>query len=311
MMEEIKTILAYPLQDPMAFIIFALITGFFKFAAMFSHRVMIFSIGILLWYSFHTLYQVASGNMKRLLPEFNDISDLTHPIRLSFAALAITWGPVLLVGLLFAANAETTGVDVGSMVAGATGVPTETIAPPANVDEQVQEKVQNLLGGLGGEEIQGEDSTEENDTPRERIAKEGKPKAPVITHSAPPVTSAIPLDAKTAGSGLSILLFVTLFWKAAYTPVALIVAALSKNLWSVVNPRIGLDTIRRMGVVYWQVMIIYTGLTAAEWGFGKMFDLFPLAGLAGMAFVKAYFALAVGCALGLAVYKKAPELGWD
>ena len=43
MMDEIKTILAYPLQDPMAFFIFATITGFFGFAALFSVRAIIFS----------------------------------------------------------------------------------------------------------------------------------------------------------------------------------------------------------------------------------------------------------------------------
>lgn len=156
-----------------------------------------------------------------------------------------------------------------------------------------------------------EAASEEEDTPRERIAVDTTSQEPTAIPSDSPSTSPFPLDSRTAGSGLSILLFVTFFWKTVYTPVALIVAALSKNLWSVMNPRIGIDTIRRMGAVYWHVMIIYTGLTAIEWGFGKMFDLFPLVGIAGMAIVKAYFALAIGCALGLAVYKKAPELGWD
>jgi hypothetical protein len=310
MMEEIKTILAYPLQDPMAFLIFALITGFFKFASLFSHRVVIFSTGILLWYSFHTLYQVASGNMKRLLPEFNDMSDLIQPIRLSLAALAISWGPAVLVGLLFVANTESTGIDVGSMVAGATGVSTETIAHPVNVDKQVQEKVQGLLGGIGGEEAEGE-AVSEDDIPQKHIVIDVPTKESSVSPSHSSTSSVLPFSQATTGSGLSLLLFVALFWKTAYTPVALIVAALSKNLKSVVNPFIGITTIRRMGVVYLHVMIIYTGLTGAEWAFGKMFDFFPLVGLVGMAFARAYFALAIGCALGLAVYKKAPELGWD
>ena len=102
-----------------------------------------------------------------------------------------------------------------------------------------------------------------------------------------------------------------MLWKIAYTPVALIVAALSKNVWSVLNPLIGIQTIRRMGTVYWHVLLIYTGLTIAELGVGKLFEFLPIVGAIGMAFVKAYIAIAIGCALGLAVYKKAPELGWD
>lgn len=111
--------------------------------------------------------------------------------------------------------------------------------------------------------------------------------------------------------GLSLLLGLALAWKVAYTPVALIVAALSSNLWSIVNPLIGVDTIRRMGPMYMQAMFIYSGFAAVRWALGSALGYVPLAGGVVMSFVDAYFYLAVGCLLGLAVFKRANELGWD
>lgn len=300
MMDEVKTILAYPLQDPMAFIIFAIVTGFFAFAALFSPRAIIFSWGILLWYSFHTLYQVASGNLTRFIPEFNDISDLTHPLRLSGMVLFVTWGPLLLLGVLFTANVGM-GMDFSSILGGAP-VEEEAATPPSASGEEdpTLVEVQNLLGDIGDEATANEDVTGEIQP--EQAVPSPTPGQPATAASTTPAQAA---------SGVSLLLLVALFWKVAYTPVALIVAALSKNVWSVLNPLIGIDTIRRMGSVYWHVMLIYTGLTVVELGIGKIFGLVPIAGVIGMAFVKAYIAIATGCALGLAVYKKAPELGWD
>ena len=297
MMNEIKTILAYPLQDPLAFFLFAAITGFFGFAALFSARAIIFSWGILLWYSFHTLYQVASGNLTRFIPEFNDISDLTQPLRLSGAALFITWGPLLLLGVLFTANVGM-GMGVPSILRGSP-VQEKVATPPSEEDPALAE-VQSVLGDFGDEK-----------TGSENRATKTKPERAASSRKLGQSSTAASAASAQAASGVSLLLLVALLWKVAYTPVALIVAALSRNVWSVLNPVIGVNTIRRMGPVYWHVMLIYTGLTVAELGMGKLFGLMPIVGNIGMAFVKAYIAIAIGCALGLAVYKKAPELGWD
>lgn len=299
MIAEIKTILAYPLQDPLAFFIFALITAFFSVMALFSYRAIIFSLGILLWYSFHTLYQVASGNLQRFIPEFNDVSDLTHPLRLSGAAMTITWGPLLLLGVLFTVNVGM-GMNFSSILGGSPPAKEETVAAPPDEEDPAPVEIQNLLGDFEGEETNSEDTT---------VSRE--PKVATPRHTQVPAKKAVAASPVGTVSGVSLLLLLALLWKVAYTPVALIVAALSKNVMSVLNPLIGVDTIRRMGPVYWHVLLIYTGLTMTELGIGKIFGMIPIVGDIGMAFVKAYIAIAVGCALGLAVYKKAPELGWD
>jgi hypothetical protein len=233
--DELMTIFRYPLQDRVAFILLALFTGLFGFAARFTVYALPFSQGVLLWYSFHSLYQVAKGNMRHAMPEFTDLSDLYCPLRLSAGVLLIGWAPALLLMAILGSS-----IGVGEWIWGST-----------------------------------EDSTAE------------------------------------CTFGLSLLIGLVLAWKVAYTPVALTVAALSHNFWSIVNPRIGVDTIRRMGPVYIQAMLIYSGFVAVRWAMGSALGSIPVVGGIAMSFVDAYYYLAVGCLLGLAVFKRAPELGWD
>jgi hypothetical protein len=66
-----------------------------------------------------------------------------------------------------------------------------------------------------------------------------------------------------------------------------------------------------MGGVYWQALAIYAAILLAQVVLGWGLRLVPLAGGLAASFVDAYAALAVGCTLGMAVFKKAVALGWD
>ena len=109
----------------------------------------------------------------------------------------------------------------------------------------------------------------------------------------------------------TLLLIPAILWKLVYTPVALTVAALSRSVLSTLNPVLGFDTIKRMGVVYWQAMLIYTVLAFGQWVLGFLLSFIPILGGIVASFVDAYAYLAIGCTLGLAVFKKAPELGLE
>jgi hypothetical protein len=100
-------------------------------------------------------------------------------------------------------------------------------------------------------------------------------------------------------------------WMIAYTPVALIVAALSKSVANTLNPMMGADTIKKMGSTYWQAFAIYLAIVVAQAVLGFVLGVIPMAGSLVMALVNAYAALAIGCTLGLAVFKKSAELGWN
>jgi hypothetical protein len=115
-----------------------------------------------------------------------------------------------------------------------------------------------------------------------------------------------------ATTALFFLLFgLAIVWKLVYTPAALTVAALSRGFFKTLNPVVGLHTIHKMGGIYWQALAIYSVLAGAQWVLGFGLGFIPIAGGIVKAFVDAYAYLAVGCTLGLAVFKKARELGWD
>jgi hypothetical protein len=130
-------------------------------------------------------------------------------------------------------------------------------------------------------------------------------------------SEAEPADAATGlrlvGLALTGLLFggLALVWKVIYTPVALTVAALSRSSMSTLNPVVGFDTIRTMGAVYWQAMGIYTVIAAVGWVLALILGFIPFLGGLVTAFIDAYAYLMIGCTLGLAVFKKAPELGLE
>jgi hypothetical protein len=300
MRDELSTILCYPLQDRLAFIVLAMFTGLFAFAARFTVYAVPFSQGILLWYSFHSLYQVAKGNMRRAMPEFNDISDLYRPLRLSGGVLLIGWAPAL---LLMAVLGSSLGL--GGLIWGQQKEPAP-IEQPAQTERETEQDT--AVAGLL--EVFKETGGEEEGALAAKNEEEASPSAREVEVTPPQATT--PATATEYTFGLSLLIGLVLAWKVAYTPVALIVAALSSNLWSIVNPLIGVDTIKRMGPVYMQVMLIYSGFAAARWAVGSALGyVLPLTGGVVMSFVDAYFYLAVGCLLGLAVFKRANELGWD
>jgi hypothetical protein len=112
-------------------------------------------------------------------------------------------------------------------------------------------------------------------------------------------------------AGAIVLFGVALLWKIIYTPAALTVAALSRGFFKTLNPVVGLDTIHKMGEVYWQALLIYSFFAGAQWLLGVALSFIPIAGGIVRSLVDAYAYLAIGCTLGLAVFKKARELGWD
>jgi hypothetical protein len=94
-------------------------------------------------------------------------------------------------------------------------------------------------------------------------------------------------------------------------PMALIVAAISRGFFKTLNPLIGLEAIAKMGAAYWFAAGIYFVLTLAQVSLERLLGLIPIAGALLGAFVAAYAWLTAGCALGLAVFKKARELNLD
>ena len=93
--------------------------------------------------------------------------------------------------------------------------------------------------------------------------------------------------------------------------MALTVAALSQSFVETLNPLVGLGTIQRMGAVYWSTLFFYADFAVAQSVVTATMGQVPILGGMVNAVVNAYAALAIGCTLGLAVFKRAPELGLE
>ena len=123
-----------------------------------------------------------------------------------------------------------------------------------------------------------------------------------------------------ARPGLTVLLtLAALGWAAFYYPMALLVAGWTEDFKSVVNPLIGLDTMRHMGATYFKAFLMYLAVEAASFAAGLFIALvtapfqMPFVGnlpgkfLGGA--VTFYSSLVVACFLGLALFKSADRLG--
>jgi hypothetical protein len=120
-----------------------------------------------------------------------------------------------------------------------------------------------------------------------------------------------PDGADPTGVGVATLLLLGYLWRLAYSPVALIVAGVSRSMLQTLNPLVGFDTIQRMGPTYVQAMAVYGVLALGQ----ALLDIprvfFPVLGGLLSGVVDCYASLCIGCALGLAVFKRAPELELD
>jgi len=117
---------------------------------------------------------------------------------------------------------------------------------------------------------------------------------------------------------LASLFLLAICWSIFYYPMALAVAGYTEDFWSTVNPLIGIDTIRRMGLVYVKAFLMCLCMMAVGLVLSTIihlatapFDMpfignLPARFLDGMATF--YINLVIACILGLALYKCADKL---
>jgi hypothetical protein len=279
--EDIGVIFRYPFTDTMAYVILAVVVFVFGLAASiaaFGRGVgILFSQGLLYAYAFTAVNRVSSGEMKGFMPPISDITDLVAPLRVGLAALLVSSGPFFILLFLFPAVSL---MDQMRSPAQEPAAVEASPSPGAMTDEQL------AAYGMDEEEIAEF---------RKNLA-ETEP--PVELPSGPPfwILPALAL---------------ALLWKMVYSPVALVAGAISRSFLSTLNPVTGIRAMIHMGSVYWEAMIVYTLLAIAETILALVFGWIPIAGQLVMAFVQSYVFLVVGCLLGLAVFKKAPELGLE
>jgi Protein of unknown function (DUF4013) len=122
-----------------------------------------------------------------------------------------------------------------------------------------------------------------------------------------------------AGILLGVLVLIALGWAFFYYPMALTVAGYTQSFGSVINPLVGLDTIRRMGMTYFKafgmVVVVQAVALIASVIISVVTSPFnlPFVGNLPANFINGtatfYFNLVIACVLGLSLYKCADRLG--
>lgn len=114
------------------------------------------------------------------------------------------------------------------------------------------------------------------------------------------------------GLGLSLIaVVVSAVWGFFYYPMALLIAGYTHNLGSVLNPLVGLDTMRRLGSQYFVAFAFYLVTIAMQFGINILINIVigQIGGSIINGAISFYFSLVVAYLLGLALFKRSDELG--
>ena len=301
--------LKYPLQHKVALLCGAALYGFLLLAGF---RGQVVAYVIMFGCISHVISQVAWGRLDRsFMPDLSAFSmwdDVAVPIGLGIGITIVTWGPVivLILALFFgvvggARNLASNLPDHSSERSALTEEDLSVLTDP-EADPKKLEEANNKL----------------NQTrPANVITREAEKSK--HEQSDPFAAFSMLLPYLGAGIVVVLLLLVALAWAIFYYPMALAVAGYTQSFGSVVNPLVGLDTIKRMGGNYFkafgmvlllQVVAVIVGIVVAI--ITSPFAL-PLVGNLPAKFIDGsltfYFNLVIACVLGLSLYKCADRLG--
>ncbi|MGH9870927.1 MAG: hypothetical protein ACRD9S_00400, partial [Pyrinomonadaceae bacterium] len=303
--------LGYPLQHKIALLFGA---GLYGFLLLAGFRGRLVASVIMFGCISHVISQVAWGRMDRsFMPDFSEFSmwdDVAVPIALGIGITIVSWGPtiVLLVALLF-------GVFSGAAPSPAQLAQGSAVQNEAPID---QEAISDLVDPNADPKKLAEASKKLDQLrPGHQISQEAERSKQELND--PTAELRFFMSYFQASIIFVVLLLLSLGWATFYYPMALAVAGFTQSFGSVVNPMVGLDTIRRMGLTYFKafgmvlviqvvafILAVIVAMITAPFSL-PFFGNLPAMFIDGS--VTFYFNLVVACILGLALFKCADRLG--
>ena len=310
--DDFARALRYPLQHKVALCFGAGVYGLMLLAGF---RGRIVASVMMFGCVSHVISNVAWGRLhKSFMPDFSEFSvwdDIAVPVSLGIGITIVTWGPaiVLILALIF-----------GVVSSGFS--PAETLQPSAATNsEQLNEDDLNVLLDPNADPTkQAEASKKLNQLrPGADIAREAERSKEQL--SDPTADLKMLFGYFKAPLLLVLLLLAAIGWGIFYYPMALAVAGYTQSFGSVVNPLVGLDTIKRMGITYFKAfgLVLLVQIVGGIIGIIVAIILSPFAlpfvGNLPAMFVDGsltfYFNLVIACVLGLSLFKCADRLGID
>ena len=302
--------LRYPLQHKIALVFGAALYGFLQLAGF---RGWVVAFVIMFGCISHVISQVAWGRLNRsFLPDFSAFSmweDFAVPIGLGIGITLVTFGPIIAIALALMFGvingpggnnpAASAAHQQATVTAADLSALTDSEADPKKLEE-ANAKLSHLRPGSQIAE-EAEKSQKQLNDPMADLRS-------MMTYFQLPLV-------------LVVLLVLSIVWAIFYLPMALCVAGYTEDFGSVINPLVGLDTIRRMGGTYFKaffmvLLIQIVGLVVSAFVAKITASLaMPFFGNLPANFINGsltfYYNLVIACVLGLSLHKCADKLGID
>ncbi len=303
--------ISYPLQHKVAL---AFGAGLYGFLLLGGFRGRIVASVLMFGCVSQVISEVAWGRLhKSFMPDFSEFSlydDLVVPISLGIGITIVTWGPaiVLVLALLF------------GVISGPSLSPSGALQAQGKQSEEPldQEALATLVDpNADPKKVEEASKKLEQLHPGYQMRKEAERSKEQL--SDPLAGVRLFLSYFHLPIFLVLLLLLSIAWGVFYYPMALAVAGYTQSFGSVVNPLVGIDTIRRMGSTYFKAFGMVLVVQVVGFVVGVIVALItapfalPFFGNLPAMFIDGsltfYFNLVVACVLGLSLYKRADELG--
>lgn len=304
--EDFVRAISYPLQHKSALFTGALIYAFLMLAGF---RGSIVAWMIMFGCISHVISQVAWGRLNRsFMPDFSAFSlwdDLVLPVFLGLGIMIVSWGPVIALVFALVFGALSGGGHASSFPSGAQAVESATpdlsVLTDPNADPEKLAEANKKLQEL---------------RPDAQLAREAEKSKAQANDPAGALRYLL-----NPGAGVAVVLLLLLFiaWGVFYYPMALTVAGYTQSFGSVVNPLVGLDTIRRMRSTYFKAFAMVIAVQVVSFIVAVIISIItspltlPFMGNLAGNFINAtftfYFNLVIACVLGLSLFKCADRLG--
>jgi hypothetical protein len=298
--------LAYPFKHLVSLLGGALLYSIVQFGGLYGQ---LLAPALLFGCISLVIHRVGSGKLERdFLPDFSDFNfwdDVLVPFGLGVSVTIVTLAPVVL--LLIALFFGLFGASASKPVALAPHQPAQQrVITPDDMGALSR-------GGTAKEEEELAKKVEAS-RPMSQIAQQAEASKQSDSRMLAVVRQLM------ARPGLILLLaLLAMGWAILYHPMALLVAGWTESIKSVVNPLVGLDTMRHMGLNYFKAFLMYLVVQGFTLAVSFVISLvtapfnMPIIGNVPGRFLDSIFtfytSLVIACVLGLALFKSADRLG--
>lgn len=297
--EDLGQSLAYPFKFPASLIGGALLYAIFLFGGIIGY---LFANMLLFGCIVVIIRQIAWGRMDRnFISEIGDngfLDDLIKPGFLGIGVTLVSWGPMILGGVIAIYMA---------MTAAAGMLQQQNL--PEHERQSYQLQAEPKARQFQDYSSQSERNFENPYDAEEKNFTEQRQKSVSNNYLNGILAAAIPL---------LLLIGIGALWGFFYYPMALAIAGYTQDFLATINPLVGFDTMKRMGGTYFKAFGMYVVVMIIKGALGFVVGIVtmpfntPFGNIPGNLIggaITFYSSMVIACLLGLALFKCSDKLG--